>query len=598
MNIPETEISVQEFMINQEVNFVNERERQAARFVLSRIEAMDSGFMKMKPIWDGDYQYYKSVPDSGRNPHDSNLFVPRTREIVEAIQPRMAGDFLNLSGPFIDVVGRNPDDQKRAEVVKLWLFYRMQEMNLPLSLLPYIKQGLIYGTTVGMMIPDPSGSWRSFSGRAEKPKDVFVPIDIYDYRIDPEATCHADAFDEAIKTRSRLSDLISMAEAGVHYRNLEEVKTDLNYDNKEDGRNRITDNERNVLLKDVKLIEWWGPYQSDDGRGEVLTRIVLANEVCILIEEDPFRNGKSPFVFGRFEFDPFEIYGTGIPRMLRPLQKELNEIRNLRINLLHRFISPMLLVREGSLVNPEDIRKWRPYGLIRVRSGEPINNVVVPLLPGGSSVLSNGLIEESQINTDIQRRSAVPEYIHGINSDAGRQTATEFSQRLLQASLIFTYNFKLLAEESLKKIAGLILEHDQANMNKKRVIRILGSENTAEYLSIGPEDIKGEYDFFPVVDPSHSEENIMRDILTRSIAPLSQLDQYLREEGKRINWGEIAEKFIRRMKLEGSSPIIEESITEVQPIIENNNESKRGISDFMDEARRYGNLLGGAEGMI
>jgi len=327
---------------------------------------------------------------------------------------------------------------------------------------------------------------------------------------------------------------------------------------------------------------------------------VLANEVCILIEEDPFKNGRSPFVFGRFEFDPFEIYGVGIPRMLRPLQKELNEIRNLRINLLHRFISPMLLVREGALVNPDEIRKWRPFGLVRVRTGEPVSNVIMPLMPGGTTALNIALAEETQVNLDIQRRSAVPEYIRGISSDLGRQTATEFSQKLAQASVIFAYNFKLLAEESLKEIARLILEHDQARIKKGRIIRVLGSENSARFLALAPEDISGEYDFFPVVDPSQSEENIMRDILTRAIGPLGQLDERLREEGKRINWGEIAEKYIRRMRLEGSAPIVEDYFSGYFPAGSGGYraEVNRGIKNHIDEARHYGKMVSRGEGLI
>ncbi|MCL5037561.1 MAG: hypothetical protein M1269_10685 [Chloroflexi bacterium] len=576
---------------------MNDREKAAAGFVLERVGAMDEAFMRMKPVWDADYQYYQSRPDPARNPNDSNLFVPRTREIVEAIQPRIAGDFLNITSPFIDVAGRSPEDQDRAEVVKLWLFFRMQEMNLPLQLLPYIKQGIIYGSTVGMVVPD----YRKSRGNKTKggEGDVFFPVDLYNYRIDPEATSHDDAFDEAIKTTCRLEDLKADAESGVPYRNLEEVKAETV--NIPDAGSRLSHDGSGAdysSLRNVTRIEWWGPYPSQNKKGEALTRIVLANEVCILIEEDPFKNGRSPFVFGRFEFDPFEIYGTGIPRMLRPLQMELNEIRNLRLNLLHRFISPMLLVREGALVNPEEVRKWRPFGLVRVRSGEPINNVIMPLMPGGGSALSGALTEEAQVNQDIQKRSAVPEYVRGITTELGQQTATEFSQKLAQASIVFAYNFKLLAEESLKNIARLILEHDQAGSMKGRIIRVLGSENSAKFLALAPEDIKGEYDFFPVVDPSNSEENIMRDILLRSITPLASLDEHLRKEGKKINWGEISEKFVKRMKLEGSAPIVENDTgDELETNSIRDEEAGAGFKTAMDIAGNYGRMLARGEGV-
>ncbi len=565
----------------------------AQEFVSGRLDEMDKGFAKIKPRLDEDYSFYQSIPIPRRNPNDSNLFVPRTREIVEAIQPRMAGDFLNATKPYVDVVGRGPEDNAKAEAVKNWLFFRMQEMDLPMRLLPYIKQCLIYGTTVGMVAPRnkfrivrrrPDGiaakllytaKLMNLKGLKERVEallyqevrevegSVFLPLDLYDHRIDPEATSHEDAFDEAHKSKTTIDALKDEQKHGIAYINLDDVKEGSaeEPDKAEREGTQDEDDKPQDGRKTIDRWEWWGPYDMKDSKHgpfkQQLCRIVLCGEerTLVLLEVNPFGNGRSPFVWGRFEFDPFKVYGIGIPRMLRALQKEINELRNLRIDILHRMLSPMLMVKEGALVNAEEAKSWRPFGLIRVRTGEILGQVIAPLFPAqmGSAVAS--LQEEHKTDLDIQGRSSATDQVRGMQGQ-GSETATEFSAKLTQAGIIFTYNFKVFAQESLKKIGSLTLEHDQQTMDKARMTRIIGPENAAIFNETSPEEIQGQYDYFPTVDPAQMRRGEILNKLVRSIPVLQGLAPMIGMEGAKVSWKPIAEGFVDNLGLPGGPFIV------------------------------------------
>lgn len=540
---------------------MDKRHEEAALYVAKRMRVMEDYFQTKKTAWDMDLQYYNSIPTAkrpGQSPYDANIFVPVTREIVEAIQPRMAGDFISTDKPFINVVGRFYEDVDKAEAVTQWLFFRFQTMRFFGEYLPFVKQALIYGTSVGMVVPDMRFLYKKRPD-TEINWDRFIAIDLYNYRVDPGATGPYDIMDEGVYSYCRIEDLNMYSD---YYKNLDEVKPYAVMDFQV-AQEKKDDKTLEDMGREVQKFDWWGPYKNEKGE-EVLTCITMANGVCVKIQEDPFKTRRSPFVVARYEEDPFEFYGVGIPRALMELQTNLNYVRNLRINTLNRYISPMLIVRKSAVLNWQRLKRWEPFGLIEVQTGEPIGNVIMPLYPANGNAISAGLMEENQIREDIQRRAAVPDFTRGFGGN-GRTTATEVAEQATGASTQFIYNFQKMTEESLVEISKLVLEHDVQRMKATEAVnntvfqhtfRIMNEGKAAELMTITPDSIEGQYDMFATVDPHEAHKNLDRDILSRAIPPLLQMDDKLNMVGMSVQWPGIVEKFGKKFDLDTGTPLV------------------------------------------
>jgi hypothetical protein len=147
---------------------------------------------------------------------------------------------------------------------------------------------------------------------------------------------------------------------------------------------------------------------------------IVANDVPIRVKPMPNDHKQLPFFMLYGYRDPNNIYGKGLPRMIKSLVEEFNTLRNLRIDFQHMSHDKMFLVSDQLDVEEEDLIV-RPHGMIQVStSNMPLQNYIQPIEYGDIKPSSSKDIE--YIAEDIRRTLGVDDRVQAQQTGA---TATE-----------------------------------------------------------------------------------------------------------------------------------------------------------------------------
>lgn len=483
--------------------------------VFERFSASESSRSSREDKWNKAYQYYRGINDNT----DNEYFINETFTVIETILPRLTGDFLNVSKPIISVQGRNREDHNRANSVEALLGYSFIKDKLPLKYVDFCRQALVYGTAIGKtywnLKKRIKKSLKNYNdGITSYPyidqEEVnefddpsFEVIPIYDFFVDPAATSIEDArycIQRKLLTREEIESLAA----------LDVYKPDVVKDLPAEGAgyedsakkqdrsisNYTTDDSVSGIPRKFEILEYW-----EDDRV-----VVLCDRLYILRDdENPFWHGRKPFIMARFTPLPFEFYGLGIPELIEPLQKILNDISNLRLKNVKLAVNRMFMRMSGQ-VDDRQLRS-RPGGIIDINNPDFDKVLRVVEWP---DVTASSYTEVQNIQQAIQNSTGASDYIRGISSDVmPKQTATEVNQKTQQAATRFIFTYKLMVEQSLMEIARHFLYLLQQYMTEEKSVKILG-QNAVEFKNITPVDIQGEYDFILAVDPTHVDEQNRR----------------------------------------------------------------------------------------
>lgn len=461
------------------------------------LEEFQKAADKRKPYearWRRFYDIYRCRAKPHEDETRANVFVPEVFTIIETLSPRLLSKFLNNSGPVVKVLGREESDLKNARAAEQLITYQFERMQLPVKLVSFYKQALLYGSSVGKIFWDyRTAKDRNGDTRVVYDDPVFEPLDLFDFYIDPLASSIDDARYCIHRKYLSLKELKKREEAGI-YRNVNDIKGGQ-------GKTSIIDdqpifNQHDLISnedRNIEILEYW-----EDNRV-----ITVADRSVILREApNPFDHMKKPFVNLIFVPVPFEFYGIGVIEPLEGLQMELNTKRNQRLDNVNLIINRMWLLQRGAL---DDLRQLhsRPGGVIVVNDINGIQSLPSP------DVTSSSYQEEEKIKLDIQNTSGVSDYIRGVVNYT-KQTATEVSIKSEQSSNRFEFNFKLMAEMGVKNIAQQVIQMDQQFIDRERTIRILGDRGV-EFVQIFPDDIAGNFDLIPCIDPLGIQEKDKKD---------------------------------------------------------------------------------------
>jgi hypothetical protein len=311
---------------------------------------------------------------------------------------------------------------------------------------------------------------------------------------------------------------------------------------------------QDVTARDVEILHYWS--KSPD------KYIIVANDVTIRNNPNPYSHKQLPFFMLYGYRDPNNIYGKGLPKVIKHLVAEMNTLRNMRIDFQHMSANKMFLISDQLDVEEEDL-VTRPHGMIPVSTTNmPLQNYIMPI-EYGDVKLSNDR-DIGYIAEDIRRTVGVDDQIAGQKSGA---TATEASimkevtmkaiqqmvvnaeiDGLIRAGELFVATiqqyYPLVKVKDITKnsssyhqipMKGLALKENQAGQPQLEVAK------GYNFFEAKPEYIRGQFDVaiesspMPYVSKAMQQAKITEMIQTLAQANLSdQLDpkkaveQYLR----------------------------------------------------------------------
>jgi hypothetical protein len=478
--------------------------------------------------WREYYRMYRSwVEKRPQGEWRSRVWIPISFYVIETIMPRLVAQL-----PRINVYPVGPEDEKPAKSMETLLEWATDRSGLYLELTKALKSALLYGTGILKTFYDerieyeirrqpemqpvfqevPTG-YADLDGNpiTEQVEGGQVPtgnfttvrvpyvsyqgpaaqaVDIDDFFVDPIADSVESARWVIHRVYRDLAHIEEMFERGIYKRPPRELWTSFI--------------QRHAMLERQASVGLGGGFQETETRGlvpllEVWTDdfvVVVAGEetgnVLLRAERNPYAHGEKPFIRVVDHLVPHEFWGIGELEPLEGIQRSINAIWNSRIDNVKMVLNTMFAAVMDYVVDISDLRS-RPGGIIRVREGMPIDQVVRPIEFG--EVTGSAYNELAEMERMSEKVSGVSPYQTGQDSPNYNRTATGIALISEQGNTRFSHKVKIAELTGIKKLAkhyGSIL---QQFLPPEMWIRILGPDGQISWQLVTAESIGGRFDY-------------------------------------------------------------------------------------------------------
>lgn len=314
--------------------------------------------------------------------------------------------------------------------------------------------------------------------------EVLNPANVF---VDP--SCNGDLDKALFVVVSFETNQAELKKEGDRYKNLDKVNWEGNTPLTQPDHETSTPDSfafTDSMRKKVVAHEYWGFYDVD-GSGE-LTPFVATwiGDVMIRMEENPFPDGKLPFVITNYLPVKRELYGEPDAEMLEDNQRILGAVTRGMIDLLGRSANGQKGFAKGML----DPLNRRRYDQGKDYEYNPNSNPAQGLIEHKYPEIPNSALTMLQLqNDDAEALSGVKAFSQGLGSDTFGKVATGIRGVLDAASKREMAILRRLAR-GVVEIGQKIIAMNAEFMSDKEVIRVTNTQ----YVEINREDLKGNFD--------------------------------------------------------------------------------------------------------
>lgn len=219
-------------------------------------------------------------------------------------------------------------------------------------------------------------------------------------------------------------------------------------------------------------------------------------------EENPMQSMEPPYV--KVGYIPSgQTYDIGVAQLIKGLQEEHNEIRNLRVDNVNLILNKIFIAKEKNLVDGEDGLVSKPGAVILVKGSE-VTRVqdAVAELPVSDVALS-GFRETGELERQIQETTAANRVTLGTAGMQRDQNHTLGGMELLRQAAEDRFTvYAFMIGKSMEKIAQKYMELIYQNMSDDMIKRILGIMPIAQLnLQTGQDDLIPRYQLYKKTSP-------------------------------------------------------------------------------------------------
>jgi hypothetical protein len=303
--------------------------------------------------------------------------------------------------------------------------------------------------------------------------------DIY---LDP--TCEDD-IDRCQFIVYRYETDISTLRKDGRYKNLDTLAKSLprgesTYIPEDDTRFQFEDLPR----KKIVINEYWGNYDvNEDGIAEPIV-CAWANDIIIRLQDNPYPDGKPPFLIVPFNAVPFQMYGEANAEMVGDNQKVKTAVIRGIIDNMAQSNNGQVGIRKGAL-DIVNRKKWL-QGKNFEFNGSPAdfwegNYNQIP----GSAFDMIGLM-----NNEIESLTGVKSFSGGINGASLGSTATA-ARGAMDATSVRRMNIvRNISENLVKPLLRKWMAYNTEFLEEEEIIRI----TSEEFVPVRKDDLDGKVD--------------------------------------------------------------------------------------------------------
>lgn len=305
--------------------------------------------------------------------------------------------------------------------------------------------------------------------------------------IDP--SCNGD-LDKAlfviVSFETNKADLLKEPE---RYKNLDAVNWEGNMPMTQPDHNTSTPDSYQLndpLRKKVVAYEYWG-FRDIHGDGELVPIVATwIGDICIRMEENPFPDGKLPFVVVPYLPVKRNLYGEPDAELLEDNQKILGAVTRGMIDLLGRSANGQQGIAKGML-DPLNRRRYdngQDYEFNPSMS--PANGVIEHKFP---DIPQSALLMLNLQNQEAEALTGVKSFAGGMSGEAYGDVAAGIRGVLDAASKREMAILRRLAK-GMTEIGNKIIAMNAVFLSEKEVIRVTNKE----FITVKREDLIGNFD--------------------------------------------------------------------------------------------------------
>lgn len=510
--------------------------------------AADSHRANYYDRWIRYYKLYRSYVKRETNDWRSKVFIPHTFATIESIAPRLLAQL-----PQFVCNPMGPEDVQNARSMETLLNYSADQSDLYVELIKTVKSALKYGTGImktyhrrdvrighrmepvmqttmaemqrpvtdesGTVVLDPNGDpifqmeqvpiGQQATGMRTVPYEYVAydgpaaeDVDIFNFWVAPES----DDIQSARYVIQRVFRDMRYVQEQIQRGNYQlppgyDIGEMASVEDEPLARRLAAvgmgGDASDPTRKPVEILEFW------TDRNEVIT---FANRKVVLRRaRNPFNHSEKPYVRLVDYLQEHEFWGVGEIEVIEGLQDLQNALINQRIDNVRLKMNGMFAVDKDAQVDVRTLRS-RPGGIIEV-AGVP--QQVLQVLDFGD-ITQGAFTEAAEGERLMEKTTGVTAYQTGTDSPYLNDTATGVALISEQGNTKFSLKLRMLELFTVKPLGRQWGSLIQQFTSGTRVIRMLGPEGQALFMTFDPESIMGGLDYDVQSESSAQTETIRR----------------------------------------------------------------------------------------
>ena len=307
-----------------------------------------------------------------------------------------------------------------------------------------------------------------------------------DVYIDP--TCMGDMDNCQFIIYRYETDLSSLKQDG-RYKNLEKIKPDASDANShkdfESGGSTLADFQfKDNARKKMVVYEYWGNY--DINKDGVAEPIVCAwiDDVIIRLQDNPYPDGKPPFLVVPFNSVPFQIYGEANADLISDNQKIKTAITRGLIDNMAQSNNGQVGIKKGAL-DPANKKNF-----VDGKNFE-YNGSTAEFWNGSYNQIPGSAFDMlAMMNNEIESITGIKGFSGGISGNSLGGTATG-ARGALDATATRTLNIvRNVAENLVKPLIRKWMSYNAEFLDDEEVVRVTNEQ----FVEIRRDDLEGKVD--------------------------------------------------------------------------------------------------------
>ena len=272
--------------------------------------------------------------------------------------------------------------------------------------------------------------------------------------------------------------------------------------------------------------EYWGYW--DINNDEKLVPIVATwiNNTLIRLEENPFPDGKAPFVVIPYLTVPRSLYGEPDASLLEEHQRIIGAVTRGLVDLRAKSANSQQGFAKGML-DPMNRRRFENGEDYEFNVGvNPAQGYIMHTFP---EFPQSALAMLELINNEAESLTGVKSFSGGISGDAYGQVAAGI-QGVLDASSKREMDILYNLAEGMQEIGKKLIAYNSAFLSDEETVRI----TNREFVTVKREDIKGNFDLRVDIYTPESQNAKANDIgfMLQTIGPNMPPDMLMKAMGK------------------------------------------------------------------